>query len=563
MVPGGQRRLIAVLTPLLLTGCEDHAFYQFKPVCARQVNEAQALQRSRPVDILFVIDDSNSMIEEREMLASNISSPCGIDENPDDARCGFMEQLIAATTSQNLPDGETYFHIGVITTSLNANTGENNPGGVELPRFGCLFAGGSGIPVVDSNHGNHAITLVSDRIRAINQGGGDGFEQGLESMRFFLRGDTDEPACQDHLERFLRPTARLIVVFVTDEDDCSHRFDRRPPGMDATSCYVEQGGIPKIPVEDYVSFLQGLKADPDDIAMAVIGGARFDPDPLNPGPESVPCNGTIDCERGQICKRQRCRGSGDCAAGNTCSPSENEPGVSYCLPEDESRPPGLCVLGEAAGCNLDPRGTALPTEDSINPVNAADRCSVSGGGAGCPVPVQSCQPCFGDRSLRNEHPFCCEAEAASRYFEVTDQLFAARDEGFLYDSICSGDYRGTLRDIASLLVIVPEIELLQPPADPAEMRVEVLRRQDDGEMVREIVPYHDPDGGELEGWDLTCARACQDLCTESGTCARRWLRFHGDDRPRPGDRVETIYLTQSDEEVCSPLVGSSQEGGGP
>ena len=64
------------------------------------------------------------MIEEREKLASNISSPCGIDENPDDARCGFMEQLIAATTSQNLPDGETYFHIGVITTSLNANSGE-------------------------------------------------------------------------------------------------------------------------------------------------------------------------------------------------------------------------------------------------------------------------------------------------------------------------------------------------------------------------------------------------------------------------------------------------------
>ena len=51
-----QLKLIIGLAPLLLTGCEDHAFYQFKPVCARQVNETQALQRSRPVDILFVID---------------------------------------------------------------------------------------------------------------------------------------------------------------------------------------------------------------------------------------------------------------------------------------------------------------------------------------------------------------------------------------------------------------------------------------------------------------------------------------------------------------------------
>ena len=99
--------------------------------------------------------------------------------------------------------------------------------------------------------------------------------------------------------------------------------------MDATSCYVEQGGIPKMPVEDYVGFLRNLKPDPEDIAVAVIGGARFLPDPLNPGAQSVPCDGTIDCGAGEICKRQRCRGSGDCTAGTVCSPSVNEPGVSY------------------------------------------------------------------------------------------------------------------------------------------------------------------------------------------------------------------------------------------
>lgn len=551
-------RFTVLVMPLLLVGCEDHAFYQFEPICARQVNEARALQRSRPVDILFVVDDSNSMIEEREALASNISSPCAISENPDDARCGFMEQLIAATQSQNLPEGEEYFHIGVITTSLNANSSETNPGGPEVPRFGCLFGGDSGIPVVDSSHGSHAITLVADRIRAINQGGGDGFEQGLESMRFFLRGDTDEPSCQDHLDRFLRPDARLILVFVTDEDDCSHRFDRRPPGMDATACYVENGGIPKIDVADYVDYLRRFKPDLEDVAVAVIAGASFTPDPYNPGREPLRCHATIDCDRGQICKRQRCRSSGDCSAGSTCVAEPNEPGSSYCTPQDLALPPGLCLLGEAGGCNLDPRSTSLPTADSINPANASDRCPATGGGVGCPEPAQSCQPCFGDRSLRNEHPFCCEAEAGSRYFQLVDGVFEGSQGSFLYDSICSGDYRGTLRDIASLLVIVPEIELLQPPADPREMRVEVLRRQDDGSTERVVLPYHDPDNGVTGGWDLTCARACQDFCSESGECARRWLRFHGEDRPRPGDKVETIYLTSSDEEVCSPLVGSSE-----
>ena len=115
---------------------------------------------------------------------------------------------------------------------------------------------------------------------------------------------------------------------------------------------------------------------------------------------------------------------------------------------------------------------------------------------------------------------------------MTDQLFAELETGYLYDSICSGDYRGTLRDIASLLVIVPEIELLQPPADPSEMRVEVLRRQADGSMgwwCLIITPMKE----EAGGWDLTCARACQDLCTEAGECAHRWLRFHGRIDPVP------------------------------
>ena len=166
---------------------------------------------------------------------------------------------------------------------------------------------------------SHAITLVSIGFEDHQPGGNDGFEQGLESMRFFLRGDTDEPTCQDHLDRFLRPNARLIVVFVTDEDDCSHRFDRRPPGMDATFCYVEDGGIPKIPIEDYVSFLQTLKPNPDDLAVAVIGGAQFYPLTLSipgksPFPVTEPSMPLLEKSASSSCP-----GGGDCTAGTVCS----------------------------------------------------------------------------------------------------------------------------------------------------------------------------------------------------------------------------------------------------
>jgi len=111
--------------------CEDHSFVEVKPICARQIVEARALRRARPVDILFVIDDSRTMQEERDQIAANlIARPgCDIANNPDDPNCGFMELMVAAGASQNLDDGDDYFHIGVITTSPHS-LHKNNQNGV-------------------------------------------------------------------------------------------------------------------------------------------------------------------------------------------------------------------------------------------------------------------------------------------------------------------------------------------------------------------------------------------------------------------------------------------------
>ena len=62
------------LIALLGLGCEDHSFVKVEPICARQVVEKTALRRSKPVDILFVIDDSRTMQEERAQIAASSRS---------------------------------------------------------------------------------------------------------------------------------------------------------------------------------------------------------------------------------------------------------------------------------------------------------------------------------------------------------------------------------------------------------------------------------------------------------------------------------------------------------
>jgi hypothetical protein len=553
--------LMGVLA-VALSGCEDHTFFRVKPVCARQVVEKQGLSRSRPVDILFVIDDSFSMADERDRLAANIVARpgCDIANNPDDKNCGFMEQLVAAASSQNLDEGEEYFRIGVVTTSLGQAD--------SATPFGCLFAGDRpDIPFISSDHGADAVTLLRDRINAITDriapgGGGtpgDDMEQGLESMKLLLEGDSDVETCRVHARNFLRSAAKLVVIFVTDEDDCSHVGLISLP---SSACY--QDGFPKLPVSRYTDFLAELKPNgADDLALAVIAGAVFDPDPGAPDHRSVACAETSDCEAGDVCKRRRCVADGDCPAEMPCVSAADEPGIRYCTPQDSGAKVGFCASALPAPCNRDPSGSNLPTQDSIDPDDSADRCFATGGGPGtdCPLPPQACRPCFGGNP-QGTHPFCCQVERGNRYFELARSL-AARDAAtHLMDSICLEDFRQTLQDIASLLILVPRIELLEPPSDPTQMRVTLSRRQGDGSYVDEVIPVYDPANGIDAGWSLGCDRTCDDLCQAEGPCARRWLQFHGQARPRPGDKVDIKYLTEPAQEVCGGVTGRSAIAGG-
>src|SRR5512137_566271 len=149
------------------------------------------------VDILFVIDNSNTMVEEQENLAQN------------------FPKLIARVEAITPPIKS--YHVGVISTDIGAGpfvTGTCEPKGDDgvlqhAPRgSGCapsypLYLSGPGLQVAQD-------------FACIAKLGTDGcgYEQQLESA---LRALSTQPAN----DGFVRPSAPLAIVFITDEDDCS------------------------------------------------------------------------------------------------------------------------------------------------------------------------------------------------------------------------------------------------------------------------------------------------------------------------------------------------------
>ncbi len=151
---------------------------------------------SKAVDILFVVDDSGSMKDQQEQL--------GI---------WSKEMFDVLSGSGELPD----LHVGVTSSSV-AITGLE---GCAFGGGGSLFKGLAEIEIegeylsdVASPEGrvtNYKGTLTETFAKMARVGdGGCGYEQPFKAARMAL----STPG-------FLREDALLLVVFVTDEDDCS------------------------------------------------------------------------------------------------------------------------------------------------------------------------------------------------------------------------------------------------------------------------------------------------------------------------------------------------------
>ena len=297
-------RLAALLAIVVAAGCGDDDFHNH-PVDApadgdgvmRTEVASLPATNNRDLDVLFVIDDSPSTLDKQTNLQQSFP--------------------VLVSSLSALPGGLPNLHVGVVTSDLGTSAANgtvgpsigSGPGACigtgkagNLQTFGSISVIGNFITDIQNTDGSRSTNYtgtLSSAFSSIAAAGtnGCGFEQSIEAAQ---RALADNPANAG----FLRPSANLAVVFLTDEDDCSlatptlvgtdtttygplqsfrcTRFGITCDSGGATSaemdvvgtkdqCHSNEAGS-LTNLADHVTFLQGLKADPRQVMIGALAG---------------------------------------------------------------------------------------------------------------------------------------------------------------------------------------------------------------------------------------------------------------------------------------------------
>lgn len=270
----------AILSILLaaLSGC---AACDSVPDDALENCEASEVVAGRvKTDILFVIDDSGSMAEEQVHVR--------------DALARFIGTLASSPIAND-------FQIGVTNTSVEEFllADGTRPGDFDRylvgPSAGLPFPAGA-LVAVDPTTGRYYYTFVPNtpnpgdvgfygpqiltwdaanlttdfRNNVLVGTNGSGREQPFRAVQLAL---STQLAAGGENVGFLRPGARLAIIFITDEDDCSGPAD--PSIYDDSKCELAKANPSSslLPVSQFASFLQEpLGGETRDVVLAAIAG---------------------------------------------------------------------------------------------------------------------------------------------------------------------------------------------------------------------------------------------------------------------------------------------------
>ncbi len=290
------------------------------PLEERTLADTTPLVVQRPIDFLFVVDNSASMQEEQAALYRSVfDERCPITDvrrvptelqNPD--RPTFDELADVCGIAQLMAAMGSDYHIGVVATDVGnyderlSSAQDLDNSHEQLPMRACLQ--GKGLITRNDD------IAVDFRDAVIGLGTwGSSIERGLDAMEVFLDPDSRRaPGCENDLDGFLRGNGQLMVVFVTDEDDCSHRDgstgfpdeladEPREPGewfelsrSDPGACYARSNELAS--VASYRDVLTKLIADrrTTDVFVSVVAGLRDDGAGLNAGACIGRDDGSID-----------------------------------------------------------------------------------------------------------------------------------------------------------------------------------------------------------------------------------------------------------------------------
>ncbi len=196
------------------------------------------------MDILFVIDDSGSMEQEQENLATNFPL--------------FVDVLNAFSGSSGTPID---YHLGVTTTSVSKEwtvldvIPEDQDGD-----DGSLINNGCTMPRKWLERDDSELSSTFSCVAQATGGAND--EMPLEAIRLAA---TDRVTDGTNAG-FFRDDALLAIVMLTDENDCSRSDNGFSLGIGQDLCDDLE------PVASYVSVLDQVKGERGRWAVAVIAG---------------------------------------------------------------------------------------------------------------------------------------------------------------------------------------------------------------------------------------------------------------------------------------------------
>jgi hypothetical protein len=286
---------------LVVVGCLNRDLAPSDPHTQSGVYEEINQVGMTKVDLLFVVDNSNSMMDEQEILSRQIVL--------------MVEELIHPTDrGPETPPPVEDLHIGIVTSDMgthghsvmtcqNPMNGDN--GVLQNHDRGILEGCQATYGAADCDRGDcpwlsHSIEMPDDGSDPANPPiwddfaciatlgtGGCGFEQQLESALVALTSQADDER-PNH--GFLRDDSVLAVIFVTDEDDCStgnsemfntSRDDFGPPN---TRCAFNPAQLYDIDryYEGLISLRSHLDNPLNSIVVAAITGIPVDGS-WNPG----------------------------------------------------------------------------------------------------------------------------------------------------------------------------------------------------------------------------------------------------------------------------------------
>jgi hypothetical protein len=270
-------RLALGTTALALQACQSPATVPGTGVPTQCVQQAPAIKAVK-TDILFVVDNSGSMAANQQRVATDLPV--------------FIAELQKS-------GGVAYsFRVGLTTTSVyDAYQSFNSINYYYYPQGGWLVL----LPLVDGGVSTDRYLddtnpeLVPRFALAMTAVGidGSGQETPFEATRIALQNAQApaEPADGGPANYgFLRDGARLMVVAVSDEDDCSETD--RPPMVHYTDADGENFCINQAslltPVGDYFTDLENI-SDGQGRTRDVVWGALAPVSLADKSVEAVPC----------------------------------------------------------------------------------------------------------------------------------------------------------------------------------------------------------------------------------------------------------------------------------